>query len=324
MEPQSEAGEAQTESGPRRKNGHAGAGRACSLPCDHPRIVVENPCDADAAAALAGTDRILVRVPVDADGLCTDQLPGGSAALIHVTPEHQRPLGAVMSHDRRATLLLWAVQAGALILEEDIDGELRYDNMNVPSLMSLDRSERVIMLGGFGISLGPWLDIAYLVLPRWLVPYAVTARRRIDESRGGLEHTVLAEFLESGGYARHLHRLTKSYASRRDGLVAGLQRHFDRKPQVQGQNAGLHLTWFAPRDVVSPASFAALARRHGLDAAALGDDAILLGFGTPAEHHIETGIRRLAEALQGAAIEPPPVSALPAGFPRIVARGAQG
>ena len=70
--------------------------------------------------------------------------------------------------DLIATPMQWASRNGALILEEDIDGELRYGNMNVPSLMSLDRSERVILLGGFGVSLGPWLDIAYLVLPRWL------------------------------------------------------------------------------------------------------------------------------------------------------------
>src|SRR6185503_17113231 len=60
----------------------------------HAQIVVEDPCDPDAAAAMAGEGGVLVRIPVDADGLCTDALPSGGAALIHVTPEHQRPLGA--------------------------------------------------------------------------------------------------------------------------------------------------------------------------------------------------------------------------------------
>jgi GntR family transcriptional regulator / MocR family aminotransferase len=195
--------------------------------------------------------------------------------------------------------------------------------MNGPSLMSLDGSERVILLGGFGVSLGPWLDMAYMVLPRWLVPHAQTTLRRIDESRGGIEHAALAEYLESGGYARHLHRLTKAYASRRDALLTALRRNLGEKTRVLGEQAGLHLAWFPPVDRVSPGSLATLARRHGLDAAALGDDVVLLGFGATDEHHIETGIRRLAESLSGAKSEPPPVSTMPIGCTSTTARGAR-
>ena len=290
---------------------------------DRVRIVVEDPCDADAAAALAGDGGVLVRIPVDADGLCTDQLPLGSATLIHVTPEHQRPLGAVLSRDRRIALLHWAAHAGALILEEDIDGELRYGDMNVPSLMSMDRSERVILLGGFGVSLGPWLDIAYMVLPRWLVPYAQTARRLVDDSRGGFEHTVLAEYLASGGYARHLHRLTKTYAARRDTLLSALRRHFGAEAQVWGEHAGLHLAWFPPPDRGSPGYLARLARRVGLEAAAVRDSVVLLGFGVTDEHHIEASVRRLADGLPGSYDELPPVAAMPIGFADATAQGAQ-
>jgi GntR family transcriptional regulator/MocR family aminotransferase len=303
--------------------GHPGATYNSETPKDHSRIVVEDPCDADAAGAMAGDGRILVRVPVDADGWCTDQLPRGGATLIHVTPEHQRPLGVALSRDRRIALLHWAAHAGALILEEDIDGELRYGDMNVPSLMSLDRSERVILLGGFGVSLGPWLDIAYMVLPRWLVPYAQTTRRWIDDSRGGFEHTVLAAYLTSGGYARHLHRLTKTYATRRDALLTALRRHFGDDTQVWGEQAGLHLAWFPPPDKGSPGHLAGLARRLGLDAAAVRDDVLLLGFGATDEHHIEAGIRRLADALPAASEALPPVAAMPVGFTGRTAHGAQ-
>jgi GntR family transcriptional regulator/MocR family aminotransferase len=195
--------------------------------------------------------------------------------------------------------------------------------MNVPSLMRLDRSERVILLGGFGSSLGPWLDIAYMVLPRWLVPYAHTVRRRIDDSRGGFEYTVLAEYLASGGYARHLHRLTKTYASRRDALLTALRRHFGEQTQIWGEHAGLHLAWFPPAERASPGYLAALARRHGLDAAAVRDNAVLLGFGQIDEHHIDAGVRRLAEALSGTGHAPAPVAAMPIRRSATLAHGAQ-
>jgi hypothetical protein len=160
-------------------------------------------------------------------------------------------------------LLAWAGGAGALVLEEDCEGELRYGDMNVPSLTSLDTAERVILLGGFCTSLGPWVGLAYLVLPRRLMAAALAARRLIDDSRDGLEETALAELLGSGGYARHLHRLGKTYARRRDVLLA------------------------------------ALARRCGLEAAALpantrnrmpGGRAVMLGFGSLSERQLESRV----------------------------------
>jgi GntR family transcriptional regulator/MocR family aminotransferase len=321
--PQVEVRESRNGDGPRKRlqTHHHGATFGDELTRDPTRIVVEDPCDIDAAAAISGEGGVLARVPVDAEGLCTESLPLGGAALIHVTPEHQRPLGTVLSRDRRIALLHWAAHAGALILEEDIDGELRYGDMNVPSLMSMDRSERVIRLGGFGVSLGPWLDIAYMVLPRWLVRYAEMTRRWIDDSRGGFEHTVLAEYLASGGYARHLHRLTKTYASRRDTLLTALRRHFGGETQVRGEHAGLHLAWYPPPGRGSVDYLANRARRLGLDAAAVRDDVVLLGFGVTDEHLIEAGIRRLA--LSGAGEELPPTAAMPLGFAGTTARGTQ-
>jgi GntR family transcriptional regulator / MocR family aminotransferase len=266
---------------------------------DRIRIVVEDPCDPDAADALAAEGAELVRVPVDAEGLRTNLLPPGDAAMVHVTPEHHRPLGAALSRDRRLALLRWAASAGALILEEDIDGEVRYGHMDVPPLMSLDRSERVMLIGGFSVSLGPWLDLAWLVLPRWLVPFAQAALRLIDGSRGGPEQAALAEFLSGGGYSRHLHRLTKAYASRRDTLLLSLRRHLDPAPLVWGQQAGLHVAWFPPSGLGLPSILTARARDCGLEAAALpagtrGAQAVLLGFGHLPERQIESRVARLS------------------------------
>jgi GntR family transcriptional regulator/MocR family aminotransferase len=307
-------------------------------------IAVEDPCDPGVAAALFSADSELVRIPLDADGMRTDRLPRRDVALIHVTPEHQRPLGVTLSRQRRTDLLAWSDRAGALVLEDDCEGELRYGDMNVPSLMSLDTNGWVILMGGFGVSLGPWLDLTYLVSPRRMVTQVQTARRLIDDSRSGPEQIALAEFLAGGGYGRHLHRLTKEYASRRDALLGALRRHLDvpmrdgpmrdgpmrdgpmrdgpmrdgpaggmtmgdGPPRIWGQHAGLHVTWFPPAELGSPAHLVALARFCGLEAAtppsrvtppsrgtgrAAAEHAVLLGFGTLPGRHIETRISRFA------------------------------
>ena len=137
-----------------------------------------------------------------------------------------------------------------------------------------------------------------------------------------VEHERALEYLARGGYARHLHRLTKTYAGRRDALLTALRRHFGEATQIWGEQAGLHLTWFPPPDRGSPEYLATLARRHGLDAAAVRENAVLLGFGTTDELRLEAGVRRLADALPGSNDELPPVAAMPIGFAGTTAHGA--
>ncbi len=271
------------------------------------RAVVEDPCNSHAAATLAAVAGELIRVPVDADGLRTDRLPSGDVALVHVTPEHQRPLGVSLERSRRIALLAWAARTGALVLEEDCEGELRYGEMNAPTLFSLDTEQRVILLGGFCISLGPWLSLAYMVVPRRLIVAALAARRLIDDSRRWLEESALAELLHSGAYARQVHRLGKAYASRRDALLAALHQHFGGPATTWGEHAGLHLAWFPPVDTGSPGYLASLARRCGLEAAALpaethgrhaAGQALLLGFGALAEPQLALRVGQFARLAQ--------------------------
>jgi GntR family transcriptional regulator/MocR family aminotransferase len=271
------------------------------------RAVVEDPCDSHAAATLAAVAGELIRVPVDAGGLRTDRLPNEEVALVHVTPEHQRPLGVSLERGRRIALLAWAARTGALVLEEDCEGELRYGEMNAPTLLSLDTEQRVILLGGFCTSLGPWLSLAYMVVPRRLIGAALAAQRLIDDSRRWLEESALAEFLHSGAYARQVHRLGKTYASRRDALLAALHRHFGGPATIWGEHAGLHLAWFPPADTGSPGYLASLARGCGLEAAALPVEtharhaagrALLLGFGTLTESQLALRVAQFARLAQ--------------------------
>jgi GntR family transcriptional regulator / MocR family aminotransferase len=226
---------------------------------------------------------------------------------VHVTPEHQRPLGVTLDAARRTALLDWAARSGAVVVEEDCDGELRYHGMDVPPLMSLDQSEHVILVGGFQCSLGPWLTLGFMAVPPRLVPAALAARRLIDDSSRWLEETALAEFLMGGGYARHLHRLGKAYASRRDALVAALRRHFGESTRTWGSGAGLHLAWMPPVNAGSLVGLARLASHCGLEAAVPVTEgsrsggpayALLLGFGCLSEAQIDSRTAQFAAALR--------------------------
>jgi GntR family transcriptional regulator/MocR family aminotransferase len=261
------------------------------------RVVLEDPGDHLAGCTYADADATLLRVPVDHDGLRTDLLPAGKAALVHVTPEHQRPLGVLLAPERRTALLDWAARAGAMVLEEDCDGEFRYGGMEAPPLMSLDQADRVIHIGCFSAALGPWLTLGYMAVPRSLIIPALAVRRLIDGSTSWLEHSALAEFLESGAYARHVHRLRKAYLARREALTGAMREHFGATTTLWGGGAGLHLAWHVPPALGPAANIAELARNCGLEAAALAHaptQAVLLGFGALSERQIQTGVQRLA------------------------------
>jgi GntR family transcriptional regulator/MocR family aminotransferase len=262
------------------------------------RVVVEDPCEEAAANLFAATHAEIVRVPIDADGLCTDRLPDGPAALIHVTPEHHRPLGATLSAARRCQLLAWAARSGAMVLEEDSQGEFRYASLDAAPLMSLDREQQVVHAGCFASALGPWLTLGYLVVPHRLIAPALTARRLIDDHALWLEEGALAELLDSGAYARHVHRLRKIYLGRRDALIESMQKYFGGSVRLGGTHAGLHLAWRMPEGFGTSAAVAAMARRCGLQAAPLANTPfVLLGFAMPAERLIAAGVAQLAARL---------------------------
>ncbi len=272
------------------------------------RVVVEDPCEEMTHATFDDARADIVRVPVDTDGLCTDKLPRDGATLVHVSPEHQRPLGAVLSMPRRHALLEWAKRTGTLVLEDDCQGELHYGSKRLPLLASLDQHDQVMLLGSFAGTLGPWVRMAYLAVPRRLAVGASIASRMIGCGSGRVEQAALAELMQGGCYARHVHRASKVYATRRDALVSALHRHIGESQMIWGDHAGLHLTWFPP-SAAGPAAFIArMARLSGLEALALpdhqhkggvGSRAVMLGFGTLSEQQIDQRVARLAAILPG-------------------------
>lgn len=261
------------------------------------RVVLESPRDHRSEPLIASTGATIVRVPVDDAGLQTALLPDGPVAMTLATPEHQRPLGSVMSHPRREALLACAERAGAIVIAEDIDGELRCEGFDAAPLMSLDQHGRVIRLGGFALSLGPGVQLAYLAVPRRMIAAARTASRLTDDHSGQLEASALAGLLDSGAYARHLHHLRKVYLSRRDTLIDALRAQFGAGIRITGETGGLHLAWHVPSHLGHARAVSSLARRQGLDATPIGDAIVLIGFGARAEPQIETGICGLALAL---------------------------
>jgi GntR family transcriptional regulator/MocR family aminotransferase len=184
--------------------------------------VVEEPGYLGIRNALEIAGAEVIGVPVDDEGLPPDALEGRAAKLVCVTPSHQFPLGGVMPLARRVALLDRAGRTGAFVLEDDYDGEFRYDGRPLESLQALDRSGRVLYAGTVSKVMFPALRIGYLVMPPSLREALLAAKAFADTGTAHLEQRVLADFIREGFFERHLRRARVRNASRRAALLRAL------------------------------------------------------------------------------------------------------
>ena len=257
-------------------------------------------------AAAAGLAIRTLAVDDDA-GARTAGLAATDAGAVLLTPAHQFPLGGVLAPGRRAAALDWAQATGGVVVEDDYDGEFRYDRQPVGAMQAL-APERVVYAGTASKTLAPGLRLGWLALPADLVAGVVAAKERDDRHSAVLDQLTLARLIEGGGYDRHVRAVRLVYRRRRDRLLAALAREV---PSVRpaGVAAGLHLVLELPAGVQEAAVVAGAAARglavEGLAAYRATDadprpPALIVGFGAPAQHEVTTAVARLVAALRDA------------------------
>jgi GntR family transcriptional regulator/MocR family aminotransferase len=185
----------------------------------------------------------VVPVPVDEQGLDVSKgrRLGPHARVAYVTPAHQYPLGYEMSLERRRELLGWALEADAYVVEDDYDGDYRYEGRPIASLQGIDGSGRVIYVGSFNKILFPALRIAYAIVPESLVGAFVDAKHVADGHTAMLTQGVLAAFIQEGHLARHLRKTRAIYDERRRSFLEEAQVLADVL-ELGPARAGLHVT----------------------------------------------------------------------------------
>ncbi|WP_326797922.1 PLP-dependent aminotransferase family protein [Streptomyces sp. NBC_01808] len=263
-----------------------------------------------------------VPLPYDEEGIATAALPATGAGAVLLTPAHQFPTGVPLAPDRRAAAVDWARATGGVVLDDDYDGEFRYDRQPVGALQSLD-PEHVAHLGTVSKSLSPALRLGWMVLPERLVRGVHAVQSLSRTPPGVVDQLTLAEFLDSGGYDRHVRAARQRYRRRRDRLVAELARRAPRVT-VTGIAAGLHAVVRLPpgteRRVLARAAGEGLAvarlgaYEYGNAAWEEGGDftapapageapgaqgeALVVGYGTPPDHLYPGALAALCRVLE--------------------------
>jgi GntR family transcriptional regulator/MocR family aminotransferase len=245
-------------------------------------------------------------IAVDDDGAVIRELSRGpDVGAVLLTPAHQFPLGMALAPERRNQAAAWAAQTGTLIIEDDYDGEFRYDRRAVGAMQALG-PDHVVYAGTASKTLAPAVRLAWLVVPGRLLDYVVSAKSLTDRHGSSLDELTLAEFITAGDYDRHVRRSRLRYRRRRDWLVSALQRVLP-EPRLTGVAAGLHAVLHLPPGL-REAEIVAAAAGRGLALDGMGSfrppasthpEALVLGYGTPPAHAFTTAVTRLCAILEG-------------------------
>jgi GntR family transcriptional regulator / MocR family aminotransferase len=251
----------------------------------------------------------VVPIPLDAQGLKIEPLEALARdqrlRAVYVTPHHQFPTTVALSPARRAQLLALARARRFVIIEEDCDHEFHYDGRPVLPLASADQWGVVAYVGTLSKVLAPGLRIGYVVAPRPLLASVVAHRLHIDVQGDRVLECALAHLIEQGEVQRHIRKVRREYAARRDVLVEALRRSLPDALSFSVPAGGIGL-WVQAADGIDVDQWAERARSRGavvVTAASYAVDRrprrrpfLRLGFAALDRRELVEGVRRLAAA----------------------------
>jgi GntR family transcriptional regulator / MocR family aminotransferase len=212
-------------------------------------VVVEEPGYPSVRAVFLAEGARVFYAPVDNAGIRIGTFANRRARLVHTTPSHQYPTGAVMSLERRLALLSWARKQDAWVIEDDYDSEFNYTGRAQPALHSLDDEHRVLYVGTFSKSLAPGLRVAYIVLPASLRLAFEAAQNVAGATPATVVQRALASFMENGHFGRHITRMRKLYDERRRFASTELIRLAGSAVDLVDTRAGLHFIALLPKEI---------------------------------------------------------------------------
>lgn len=230
-------------------------------------VMVEDPVYPGLKNLFSRAGAQLVGVPVGEQGLDTEELARllerHKPRLIVVTPNFQNPTGTTLPAASRQSLLRLAREARAILIENDIYGELRYEGRPEPLLKQLDESGDTVLVGSFSKIAFPGLRVGWVLGPKPLLARLTEAKQFCDLHTDQLSQAVLCRFAESGGLAAHLERVRAAGAQRLHALLAAASEHFPQGTFFTRPQGGMNL-WVRLPEQLDAGDLLARAQRDGV------------------------------------------------------------
>jgi DNA-binding transcriptional MocR family regulator len=272
-------------------------------------VVLENPTYPGAFSVFDTKDIKCISVPVGENGIDLDALEDvlshQRAKLIYTTVTFHNPTGATMDLAARRRLLQLALTYRVPIVEDNIYGELRYDGVTLPSLKALDDNGVVIHLDSFSKMGFPGLRVGWMVAPSLVIERLALAKQACDLHTNLLGQAVLCELSKHGLLAKHLKRVKRAYAERRDRMLRALEKYFPEGARWNRPQGGMS-AWVTLPASLDAGHVLSLARQEGVIfspgarfyLASPQPNTMRLTFTTVEPEKLEEGIKRLGAIIK--------------------------
>ncbi|NQY92918.1 MAG: PLP-dependent aminotransferase family protein [Campylobacteraceae bacterium] len=206
---------------------------------NHEIIAMEHPGYSTTTEVFDSYSYKIDKIALDENGIKLDLLEKSKAKLVYTTPSHQYPTGVIMPISNRLKLLKWAQEKDALIIEDDYDSELSYENRPIPALQGLDHNDRVIYLGTFSKFLSASLRVGYMVLPNHLMAKYKTLFNATTASVSITTQKTLELFMSEGHWESHLRKIRTINRKKHNLMKTHLQDKLGSTMKIESQGAGL-------------------------------------------------------------------------------------
>lgn len=272
-------------------------------------VVLENPTYPGALSVFCGSGSKYSSVPVGDRGMdlnvLEDVLSQRRAKLIYSVPSFQNPTGVTMDRQSRRRLLGLAAKYRVPIVEDDIYRELRYDGADVPPLKALDEHGLVIHISSFSKVGFPGLRVGWIAAPKLVVEHLNRAKQRSDLHASLLAQAAIFEFARRGSLAKHIKRVKKAYAQRRDAMLEALEKHFPEEASWNRPEGGMSV-WVRLPDTLSAGQLLHQASENGVTfisgehfyTSLPQQNMMRLSFTMATSRSIEEGVKRLGSIMK--------------------------
>ena len=267
------------------------------------RVVVEQPSYDRTLLMLREIGVEFVPIKLEDDGIDVDSveaaLAEGPIKLAHIIPNFQNPAGYTLSDAKRRRLVALAEEHSFMIFEDDPYRELSFGEDPPPTMLSMDRADKVVHGSSFTKTVSPGVRVGYLAGPSGLIAELATVANNTYISPNMLSGSLVLELCKSGGLDKNIAKVKVDLGERRDTLVEALGRHLpDARFVVPG---GGYFLWADLGDGANSIELAKRAKEAGAPFIP-GSDFMLKGgetcmrfsFASVPPELIDEGVRRIA------------------------------
>ncbi|GAA1770635.1 PLP-dependent aminotransferase family protein [Kocuria aegyptia] len=283
-------------------------------------VAVESPTYTNGSGTALSYGADILEVPMDEDGMDVDALEtlvaeaGRTPRVIYTIPNFQNPSGTTLSEPRRRRLLELAHRWGAMILDDDPYGGLRFAGDDVPGFRELSPDDPLVFsVRTFSKVLAPGLRVGWVDADPRLRRLLIAGKQAMDTCTNVPNQHIVERFVRQGGYDEHLAGLRAEYRRRKQAMDASIARHLGSRVVTTAPEGGFFLWVTLQGDdaaVATPRLFeialaegVAFIPGPALSPSGRFQDALRLCFASTSPERTEVGVRRLARALDIARAE---------------------